>query len=277
MCGIANYELRSKDKLQPGARQWNWPVQFRFSLRLFTLLAGGMSAHRDRRDHRAVHRERLQAGELGISGRGHGREVHRADGPPPQRFHPVAVLPPERLPRRTGTAAAGLDRRVRNRRTQRRTPGRSRLLPDELALPRYYDVTGTNCLPNKWGYSTDPAHRESTRITKNEVYQQVKELRTSTARSIHSEEVVATGELLFMQPHDWPPTSEQRANAPATRIANAGQPAPRATSLFARSTWTHQFLAVPPSGTTAPNGPLPAARRLLAPRPNEHRWLTSPT
>lgn len=64
MCGIANYELRSKDKLQPGARQWNWPVQFRFSLGLFTLLAGGVPAHRDRRGHRAVHRERLQAGEL---------------------------------------------------------------------------------------------------------------------------------------------------------------------------------------------------------------------
>jgi hypothetical protein len=32
-----------------------------------------------------------------------------------------------------------------------------------------------------------------------------------------------TGELLFMQPHDWPLTSEQRANAPADRIAKARQ------------------------------------------------------
>jgi alpha-L-fucosidase len=67
---------------------------------------------------------------------------------------------------------------VRNRRTQRRTPGRSALLPDELALPRYYDVTGTNCPPNKWGYTTDPAHKENARIMKSEVYQQVKELMT---------------------------------------------------------------------------------------------------
>ncbi|WP_030899681.1 MULTISPECIES: hypothetical protein [unclassified Streptomyces] len=35
--------------------------------------------------------------------------------------------------------------------------------------------------------------------------------------------VPVTGELLFMQPHDWPLTSEQRANAPADRIAKAGQ------------------------------------------------------
>ncbi len=41
--------------------------------------------------------------------------------------------------------------------------------------------------------------------------------------AVYSEEMVATGELLFMQPHDWPLTSEQRANAPANRIANAGQ------------------------------------------------------
>lgn len=35
--------------------------------------------------------------------------------------------------------------------------------------------------------------------------------------------VPITGELLFMQPHDWPLTSEQRANAPADRIAKARQ------------------------------------------------------
>ncbi|MFJ8537225.1 hypothetical protein [Streptomyces sp. NPDC093591] len=35
--------------------------------------------------------------------------------------------------------------------------------------------------------------------------------------------VPVTGELLFMQPHDWPLTSAQRANAPADRIAKAKQ------------------------------------------------------
>jgi alpha-L-fucosidase len=50
--------------------------------------------------------------------------------------------------------------------------------PMSWRYPGYYDVTGTNCLPNKWGYTTDPAHKENARIMKNEVYQQVKELIT---------------------------------------------------------------------------------------------------
>ncbi|GAA2630073.1 alpha-L-fucosidase [Streptomyces vastus] len=50
--------------------------------------------------------------------------------------------------------------------------------PMSWRYPGYYDVTGTNCLPNKWGYTTDPAHKENARIMKNEVYQQVKELVT---------------------------------------------------------------------------------------------------
>lgn len=50
--------------------------------------------------------------------------------------------------------------------------------PLSWRYPGYYDVTGTNCLPNKWGYTTDPAHKENARIMKNEVYQQVKELMT---------------------------------------------------------------------------------------------------
>ncbi|MFE7835151.1 alpha-L-fucosidase [Streptomyces sp. NPDC057474] len=50
--------------------------------------------------------------------------------------------------------------------------------PLSWRYPGYYDVTGTNCLPNKWGYVTDPAHKENARIMKNEVYQQVKELVT---------------------------------------------------------------------------------------------------
>lgn len=50
--------------------------------------------------------------------------------------------------------------------------------PLSWRYPGYYDVRGTNCLPNKWGYFTDPAHKENARIMKNEVYQQVKELVT---------------------------------------------------------------------------------------------------
>ncbi|GAA3808992.1 hypothetical protein GCM10022403_048830 [Streptomyces coacervatus] len=50
--------------------------------------------------------------------------------------------------------------------------------PLSWRYPGYYDVTGTNCLPNTWGYTTDPAHKENARIMKNEVYQQIKELMT---------------------------------------------------------------------------------------------------
>ncbi|KOU63167.1 Tat pathway signal protein [Streptomyces sp. MMG1533] len=50
--------------------------------------------------------------------------------------------------------------------------------PLSWRYPGYYDVNGTNCLPNKWGYTTDPAHKENARIMKNELYQQVRELVT---------------------------------------------------------------------------------------------------
>jgi alpha-L-fucosidase len=50
--------------------------------------------------------------------------------------------------------------------------------PLSWRYPGYFDVTGTNCLENAWGYTTDPAHKENARIMKNEVYQQVRELVT---------------------------------------------------------------------------------------------------
>ncbi|MFF9542567.1 alpha-L-fucosidase [Streptomyces albidoflavus] len=50
--------------------------------------------------------------------------------------------------------------------------------PLSWRYPGYYDVHGTGCLENAWGYTTDPAHKENARIMKNEVYQQVKELVT---------------------------------------------------------------------------------------------------
>ena len=50
--------------------------------------------------------------------------------------------------------------------------------PINWRYPGYYDVTGTNCATNPWGYTTDPAHKENARIMKNEVYESVKELVT---------------------------------------------------------------------------------------------------
>ncbi|WP_030324822.1 alpha-L-fucosidase [Streptomyces sp. NRRL B-3229] len=50
--------------------------------------------------------------------------------------------------------------------------------PIDWRYPGYYDVTGTNCASNPWGYTTDPAHKENARIMKTEVYESVKELVT---------------------------------------------------------------------------------------------------
>ncbi|MFC5666020.1 alpha-L-fucosidase [Kitasatospora misakiensis] len=50
--------------------------------------------------------------------------------------------------------------------------------PLDWRHPGYYDVTGTDCAPNPWGYTTDPAHQENARILKDKVYQAVKELVT---------------------------------------------------------------------------------------------------
>ncbi|GAB3970441.1 hypothetical protein GCM10029978_043720 [Actinoallomurus acanthiterrae] len=50
--------------------------------------------------------------------------------------------------------------------------------PINWRYPGYYDVYGTNCAPNPWNYTTDPAHKENARIMKTEVYESVKELVT---------------------------------------------------------------------------------------------------
>lgn len=44
--------------------------------------------------------------------------------------------------------------------------------------PGYYDVTGTDCKPNKFGYKTATWHKENARVMKEELYCQVKELMT---------------------------------------------------------------------------------------------------
>ena len=46
-------------------------------------------------------------------------------------------------------------------------------------FPGYYDVYGTNCVPNKFGYSTSLSHKENARLMKEELYCQVKELMTN--------------------------------------------------------------------------------------------------
>jgi len=48
--------------------------------------------------------------------------------------------------------------------------------PMSWRYPGYYDVTGTNCLPNKWKYPTDAAHQENARLMKEEVYEQTRTL-----------------------------------------------------------------------------------------------------
>lgn len=50
--------------------------------------------------------------------------------------------------------------------------------PLSWRYPGYYDWTGTNCLPNKFGYKTDPAHFENARLMKEENYVNVKALLT---------------------------------------------------------------------------------------------------
>lgn len=48
--------------------------------------------------------------------------------------------------------------------------------PIDWRYPGYYDVTGTNCQPNKWHYQTDPAHKENARLMKEETYEEVRTL-----------------------------------------------------------------------------------------------------
>ncbi|MFA5418078.1 MAG: alpha-L-fucosidase, partial [Bacteroidales bacterium] len=51
--------------------------------------------------------------------------------------------------------------------------------------PGYYDVTGTDCKPNPFGYTTNIAHKENARLMKEELYCQVKELMTNYGKIDH--------------------------------------------------------------------------------------------
>lgn len=49
-------------------------------------------------------------------------------------------------------------------------------------FPGYYDVSGKDCKPNRFGYVTDSSHKENARLMKEELYCQVKELMTNYGR-----------------------------------------------------------------------------------------------
>jgi alpha-L-fucosidase len=57
--------------------------------------------------------------------------------------------------------------------------------PLSWRYPGYYDVAGTNCLPNKFGYKTDPSHLENARLMKEENYVNVKKLLTAYGQIDH--------------------------------------------------------------------------------------------
>lgn len=52
-------------------------------------------------------------------------------------------------------------------------------------FPGYYDITGTGCKPNKFGYTTAAWHKENARLMKEELYCQVKELMTNYGKIDH--------------------------------------------------------------------------------------------
>jgi len=57
--------------------------------------------------------------------------------------------------------------------------------PLSWRYPGYYDVSGTDCAPNKFGYKTDPAHLENARLMKEENYLNVKKLMTGYGKIDH--------------------------------------------------------------------------------------------
>ena len=57
--------------------------------------------------------------------------------------------------------------------------------PLSWRYPGYFDVTGTDCKPNRWNYRTDPAHRENARLMKEENYVAVKTLMTKYGHIDH--------------------------------------------------------------------------------------------
>jgi len=57
--------------------------------------------------------------------------------------------------------------------------------PLSWRYPGYYDVTGTDCKKNPFGYTTDPAHKENARLMKEENYANVRRLMSAYGRIDH--------------------------------------------------------------------------------------------
>jgi alpha-L-fucosidase len=57
--------------------------------------------------------------------------------------------------------------------------------PLSWRYPGYYDVTGTDCQPNRFGFTTDPKHMENARLMKEENYVNVKKLMTGYGHIDH--------------------------------------------------------------------------------------------
>ncbi len=57
--------------------------------------------------------------------------------------------------------------------------------PINWRYPGYYDVSGTDCKPNPFGYKTDPSHKENARLMKEENYANVHWLMTKYGKIDH--------------------------------------------------------------------------------------------
>lgn len=51
--------------------------------------------------------------------------------------------------------------------------------------PGYYDVTGTDCKPNNFGYTTDISHKENARLMKEGLYSDIEQLMTQYGKIDH--------------------------------------------------------------------------------------------
>ena len=145
--------------------------------------------------------------------------------------------------------------------------------PINWRYPGYYDVTGTNCASNPWGYTTDPAHKENARILKNEVYQAVRELVTQYGviddfwwdGGWVAEQGTDADGAFFWEPgqsrdtaNQWPVDAAYGENDPATGkplgltgLVRAHQPDIVTTS---RSGWIGDYTSE--EGGSVPTGPI---------------------
>ncbi|MET8763483.1 alpha-L-fucosidase [Lentzea sp. NPDC004782] len=149
--------------------------------------------------------------------------------------------------------------------------------PINWRYPGYYDVTGTNCASNPWGYTTDAAHKENARILKTEVYQAVRELVTQYGviddfwwdGGWVAEQGTDADGAFFWEPgqsrdtaNQWPVDAAYSENDPATGkplgltgLVRAHQPDIVTTS---RSGWIGDYTSE--EGGSVPTGPIRAGK-----------------